>query len=150
MNEKQVESQLYAAYNIKVDEIRIARNKGGRPAKIDSEKSTVKLNCWVTPVEYSRIQARYLQTKAGKKLPFAQFLKQVLLSEKQTKGLKPDELLLTIIINLQERGRQLQVITDLIEERKESDQSKVKTKISEELLKIQTTIEQITTWLYES
>ncbi|MEZ0487615.1 hypothetical protein [Fibrella aquatica] len=127
------------------------QRRGGRPPKIDSERSTIKLNCWVTPVENSQIQAKYVQTKAGSKLAFAQFLKQILLSDKQSRGPKPDELLLTIIINLQERGRQLQLISEIIEEeQKEEAQPTVVNKLNEELLRIQKTIEQITTWLYES
>ncbi|XWW48646.1 hypothetical protein JYG30_25050 (plasmid) [Fibrella sp. USSR17] len=111
----------------------------------------MKLNCWVTPIENSQIQAKYVQTKAGRKLAFAQFLKQTLLSDKQSRGPKPDELLLTIIINLQERGRQLQLISEIIEEeQKEKAQPTVVNKLNEELLRIQKTIEQITTWLYES
>ncbi|NID13407.1 hypothetical protein F7231_24775 [Fibrella aestuarina] len=111
----------------------------------------MKLNCWVTPVENSVIQAKYVQRKAGSKIAFAHFLKEILLSDKQSRGPKPDELLLTIIINLQERGRQLQRIYEIIEEeQKEEAQPTVVNKLNEELLRIQKTIEQITTWLYES
>ena len=138
-------------YNAKVEKSKTGPRKGGRPPKIDSERSTIKLNCWVTPVENRQIQAKYEQTKAGSKLAFAQFLKQILLSDKQSRGPKPDELLLTIIINLQERGRQLQLIAEIIgEDRKEEAQSIVVNKLSEELFRIQETIERITAWLYES
>lgn len=135
---------------MKVEQSKTGKGRGGRPAKIESERSTIKLNCWVTPIENGQLQARYTQGRAGKKLAFAQFLKQILFSEKPTKGPKPDELLLTIIINLQERGHQLKRIADLIEERKKEDRSEISSKIDQELVRIQKTIEQITTWLYES
>ena len=105
----------------------------------------------MTPDENSQLQAEYLQVKAGKKLVFAHFLKQVLLAKKQTKEPKSDELLLTLIINLQDRGRELEAIKDLLNGQQQScSGKKINDKISDELEKIQETITQLATWLYES
>ncbi|HEY0108812.1 MAG TPA: hypothetical protein VGB67_04235 [Fibrella sp.] len=105
----------------------------------------------MTPDENRQLQAEYLQVKAGKKLVFAHFLKKVLLAKKQTSGPKPDELLLTLIINLQDRGRELEAIKDLLNGQQQScSGKKINDKISDELVKIQETITQIATWLYES
>jgi hypothetical protein len=134
-----------------VDSKRSNGNRGGRPHKKEEERATIKLNCWVTPNENRQLQAEYLQIKAGKKLVFAHFLKQVLLAKKQTNGPKPDELLLTLIINLQDRGRELEAIKDLLNGQQQSCScEKINGKISNELEKIQETITQIATWLYES
>ena len=130
---------------------KISINRGGRPVKEERERATIKLNCWVTPIQNSQLQTQYIQAKAGGKLAFAQFLKQILLTERQRSGSKKDELLLTTIINLQERGRQLEAIdAQLASKLNECDYGEIKPKIFDELEKISQVITQVTTWLYES
>lgn len=126
-------------------------NKGGRPPKAEKDRATIKLNCWVTPEENLRLQTEYTLAKAGKKLTFSQFIKQILLDQKLNLRLKKEELLLTIIINLQEEGRQLDDVKALLEAQLEEDsRKKIHHRIEQELVRIQETITQITRWLYES
>jgi len=127
------------------------KNKGGRPPKAEKDRATIKLNCWVTPEENIQLQTEYTLAQAGKKLTFSQFIKQNLLVQKLNTNPKKEELLLTIIINLQEEVRQLEDVKALLEAQPEEDsRKKIHQRIEQELVRIEETITQITRWLYES
>lgn len=127
------------------------KGKGGRPPKQVNERATIKLNCWVTEQENQQLQAAYRIMKAGGKLTFAAYLKQILLTSKSSRIPKKEECLLMILINLQDRGRQLERILKILERQKESvefsSQAQAVGEISGQL---QTALTEITTWLYES
>lgn len=126
------------------------RNKGGRPVKQEAEKATIKLNCWVTYTQNEQIQSDYVRAKAGTKLSFAAYLKQKLLSKWGVARLKTDELLLTVLINLQERGRQLDSISQDIASENGDVSKELDQRITEELAAIQNTLTSISRWLYKS
>lgn len=126
------------------------RNVGGRPAKEEHERSSVKLNCWVTTQEKELIWGEYLKVKAGKRLAFAVYLKQKLLSKRAVAPTKTDDLLLTILINLQERGRQLEQISKTIQYEAIQEHTDLTEKITAELKAIEETLTRISQWLYES
>lgn len=138
-------------HTARVENQKKTASRGGRPAKEEHERASVKLNCWVTPLEFSHLQTQYKQAKAGGKLAFAQFMKQILLAKKQRVGPKTDELLLSLVIKLQERGRQLEAIKALLGGKPDECESRQAIlKVGEELEKIRQVITQITKWLYES
>lgn len=126
-------------------------NKGGRPPKEEENKASVKLNCWVTIRENEQLLSEFRRVKAGKRLAFAGYLKQKLFQDRSINPTKTNELLLTILINLQDRGRQLDDISKHLTAEKGSV---ITTDITEsirlELAAIQETLTQISQWLYES
>lgn len=126
------------------------RNVGGRPAKKEHERASVKLNCWVTTQEKELLWGEYLKMKAGRRLAFAVYLKQKLLAKRSTSTTKTDDLLLTILINLQERGRQLEYISKTIQSEAVPDNADVTGEIRVELKAIEETLTRISEWLYES
>ena len=126
------------------------RNTGGRPAKSAEERATIKLNCWVTSSQHEQLQSDFRRVQAGTKLSFAAYLKQKLLSKATVARPKTDELLLTVLINLQERGRQLDLISRKIASENGGVVEETNQRITEELTAIQETLTNISRWLYES
>lgn len=135
----------------RVEPQKTPRNKGGRPPKEEQDKASVKLNCWVTIQENEQLLSEFSRVKAGKRLAFAGYLKQKLFQERGTAHTKTNELLLTILINLQDRGRQLDDISKhLTAEKGSIETTGVAETIRLELVGIQETLTQISQWLYES
>ena len=126
------------------------RNIGGRPAKLEEEKATIKLNCWVTRSQHEQLQLDYVRVKAGIKLSFAAYLKQKLLNKATVTRSKTDELILTLLINLQERGQQLDTISQKIEAKNGAVEIETSQRVAEEIAAIQETLTNISRWLYES
>lgn len=127
------------------------QNKGGRPPKEAKERATVKLNCWITTPEKERLNAEFVRAKGASQLCFAAFLKSKLLNSRAISTHKETDLLLTMLISLQERGRQLSAIqaqlnTDPLSEKRDELTGKLTT----ELAAIQETLTQLSTWLYDS
>ncbi|WP_077923876.1 hypothetical protein [Spirosoma sp. 209] len=135
----------------RVEPQKTSRNKGGRPPKEEQNKASVKLNCWVTIRENEQLQLEFSRVKAGKRLAFAGYLKQKLFQERGTTPTKTNELLLTILINLQDRGRQLDDISKHVTAAKGSvETTEITDSIRLELAAIQEILTQISQWLYES
>jgi hypothetical protein len=126
------------------------KNLGGRPPKPEHEKATAKIICWVTVKEKDQLQVEYDKMKAGRCLAFATFLKQKLFEIKAVSAPKEKELLLTILINLQDRGRQLSGISDKITTKDEGNSNEVRQAILAQLGSIQEMLTKLSTWLYES
>lgn len=126
-------------------------NKGGRPSKNKEDRASVKLNCWVTSRESEQLWSEFKLAKAGKRIPFASYLKEKLFRKGALPPAKSNELLLTILINLQERGRQLEAISEHLTSAQNSvETAEVNQRVSLELKAIQETLTHISRWLYES
>lgn len=125
-------------------------SKVGRPRKEEQERASVKLNCWVTIGEDEQLRSEYRRAKAGKQLAFAGYLKQKLLREGAITTTKTNELLLIILINLQDRGRQLDEITKQLSKKDGGEAAQIIKTITVELAAIQETLTDISRWLYES
>jgi len=125
-------------------------NKGGRPRKGEQERATVKLNCWVTTGESERIRSEYSKATAGKQLPFASYLKKKLLLERAVTTTKTNELLLTVLLNLKERGRQLEEIGKHLTQADGINSAELSRRITDELAAIQEMLTNLSQWLYES
>lgn len=125
--------------------------KGGRPSKELADTASEKVNCWVTKSELEYLTTAYEQAKAGRKLSFSIFLKGILLGKKQSVSVRPSELLLTVIIQLQVCDQQLNEIKKALGEAEiHLGRQQIQIKIDDELAVIRKTITSITTWLYES
>lgn len=135
----------------RVELLKTSRNRGGRPPKEEQNKASVKLNCWVTIRENEQLLSEFSRVKAGKRLAFAAYMKQKLFQERTTTPTKTNEVLLTILINLQDRGRQLDDISKHLKAEKGSvETTEIKESIRLQLAAIQETLTQISQWLYES
>ena len=111
----------------------------------------MKLNCWITAPEKERLNTEFVRVKGASQLCFAAFLKSKLLNSWVVSIHKKTDLLLTMLISLQERGRQLSAI----QEQLATDPSSKKGdeligKLTTELAAIQETLTQLSTWLYDS
>ena len=127
------------------------QNKGGRPPKEETERAIVKLNCWITAPEKERLNAEFVRAKGGSRLCFAAFLKSKLLNSRAINTHKETDLLLTMLISLQERGRQLSAIQEQLATDPSSEKGDGLTeKLTTELAAIQATLTQLSTWLYDS
>jgi hypothetical protein len=125
--------------------------KGGRPSKEPANLASEKVNCWVTKSELDYLMTAYDQVKAGRKLSFSIFIKGILLGKKQSVNIRPSELLLTAIIQLQACNQQLDELKRALEiAESHSCRQQIQVRIDEELAIIRKTITSITTWLYES
>lgn len=124
--------------------------KGGRPPKEEQDRASIKLNCWVTIGENEQLRSEYGRVIAGRKLPFANYLKQKLLQQKVVTPTKTNEILLTILINLQDRGRQLDEIKKQLSTGEGLEGAEIAEMISVELVAIQETLTRVSQWLYES
>ena len=125
--------------------------RGGRPNKEPDDLASEKINCWVSKSELKYLKTTYEQARAGRKLSFSIFLKDILLSKKQSANIRPSELLLTIILQLQACDRQLDELKKALEETEShACRQQIQVRIDEELTVIRKTITSITTWLYES
>lgn len=110
-----------------------------------------KVNCWVTKSELEYLTTKYEQTKAGRKLSFSIFIKDILLGRKQSLNIRSSELLLTAIIQLQVCNQQLDELKKALEiAESHSCRRRIQVRIDDELAVIRKTITSITTWLYES
>lgn len=125
--------------------------RGGRPNKEPDDLASEKINCWVSKSELKYLKTTYEQAKAGRKLSFSIFLKDILLGKKQSANIRPSELLLTIILQLQAYDRQLDEFKKALEEAdSHACRQQIQVRIDEELTVIRKTVTSITTWLYES
>lgn len=125
--------------------------KGGRPCKEPADLASEKVNCWVTKSELEYLTTKYEQAKAGRKLSFSIFIKDILLGRKQSLNIRPSELLLTAIIQLQVCNQQLDELKKALEiAESHSCRRRIQVRIDDELAVIRKTITSITTWLYES
>lgn len=125
--------------------------KGGRPSKEPADLASEKVNCWVTKSELDYLTTAYEQTRAGRKLSFSIFLKGKLLDKKQSLNIRPSELLLTAIIQLQACDQQLNELKKALgDAESHSCRQRIQVRIDDELAVIRKTITSITTWLYES
>jgi hypothetical protein len=125
--------------------------RGGRPDKKPDDLASEKINCWVTKSELEYLTTAYEQAKAGRKLSFSIFLKGILLRKKQSVNIRPSELLLTAILQLQACDQQLNELKKVLEAAESlSCRQQIQVRIDEELAVIRKTITSITTWLYES
>lgn len=100
--------------------------------------------------ENKQLRAEYSHVIAGKKIPFANYLKQKLLQQRVATPTKTNEILLTILINLQDRGRQLDEIKKQLSTAEGAEGAEIAENISVELVAIQKTLTRISQWLYES
>ena len=127
------------------------QNKGGRPPKEATERAIVKLNCWITTPEKERLNAEFIRVKGASQLCFAAFLKSKLFNSRVSSIHKETDLLLTMLISLQERGRQLSAIQEQLDTETSSEKGDELTgKLTTELAAIQQTLTQLSTWLYDS
>lgn len=110
----------------------------------------MKLNCWVTVGENEQLRSEHGRAKAGRRLTFSGYLKQKLLQNRIGKPSKTNEILLTILINLQDRSRQLDEIAAQLSKKDGIDTAEITKNITIELASIRETLTRISQWLYES
>jgi len=144
------ESNRARAHTRRVNVQKSTTHKGGRPPKDEQERASVKLNCWVTIAENEQLRFEYGRARAGKRLAFSSYLKQKLLQERTVKPSKTNEIPLTILINLQDRSRQLDEIATQLSKKDGIEAVEISKTIRVELTAIQDTLTNISQWLYES